>query len=706
MRGKGMSLRSKMMIGLLIAVALPYLVGITILRTVSYPQHLSARGKLYQAEADSAGAALEQAVRGESERFRLWMTSHPDLGVFLEEENKRIEAMEPAALRAQTMQREKEWAQSLRGDEPVRAVLENRGAVILRAFQQLSRLTSEIQVADEKGRTIAATQKTTDYNQADETWWQHGMTMDEEDVWCDALHYDDSADAHSLDLIFRMGKGKRGGVVKMVVNVTPLFRDLRYKFNAEQELREVVLPDGRAVVRLSSNGKESGVLHSASETVMATVRAKKNGWMIGPLNGNQQQMLGFAPLEMSMNGTRVPLGGYVLVATPKEEVIAPVKRYLLWLAGAMVGVMSLSALAGYLFVNKEILEPLSAVGSAVRSIAETTNEKSKFTPPNGRKLAIQGQTEVLLKEVNNIHPNDEIGALAKDFGVMADKILHYQSDLEAEVNVKTAMIRQDLEMAREFQRALLPEGYPIIPSPNVNNPLRLGFTHLYQPATTVGGDFFDLLQLDDSRAGVLVADVMGHGARSALITAILRALVQHEGAQILDPAEFLQTLNHQLYEIIARSGQTLFVTAFFMILDTRNCTTSWAVAGHPAPLRIREGENDASFLWAQSLHQPALGLMSEVVYQSFESKLQAGDTFLIYTDGVIEADSPGGEAFGNERLRRLFGEAVDSVLSDIPLTIIQELHEFQGCELTEDDVCLVAVQARAPAGHEADGLHA
>ncbi len=110
---------------------------------------------------------------------------------------------------------------------------------------------------------------------------------------------------------------------------------------------------------------------------------------------------------------------------------------------------------------------------------------------------------------------------------MTSRVLRYQRELESEVAAKTSVIREDLEMAREFQHAMLPSQYPEVPPPAVNNPLRLKFAHFYQPAATVGGDFFDLIELDENSAGILIADVMGHGARSALITAILRALVRN-----------------------------------------------------------------------------------------------------------------------------------------------------------------------------------
>ncbi len=272
-------------------------------------------------------------------------------------------------------------------------------------------------------------------------------------------------------------------------------------------------------------------------------------------------------------------------------------------------ILTICALGGFFLIRRNILLPLSALGQAARSISVT----ARLHPSAGddeRKLQDQReQAEADLEKIQAIRTGDEIESLAGDLAVMTSRVLRYHRELEAEVASKTAVIREDLEMAREFQIALLPSHYPEVPPAATHNPLRLQFAHFYQPASTVGGDFFDLIELDENRAGILIADVMGHGARSALITAILRALVRNHSAVAADPGAFLTELNRHLREVISRSGQTLFVTAFFLVLDTRNSQASWAVAGHPAPLRVRRGSGKAPQpLWTEVQHQPALGL--------------------------------------------------------------------------------------------------
>ena len=149
-----------------------------------------------------------------------------------------------------------------------------------------------------------------------------------------------------------------------------------------------------------------------------------------------------------------------------------------------------------------------------------------------------------------------------------------------------------------------------------------------------------------------------------------------------------------MHEVISRSGQTLFVTAFLLVLDTRLATAKWLVAGHPAPLRVRRGSGKLPVpLWNEPHHQPALGLSTKAVYQTHESGLRAGDVFLIFTDGAFEAENPDGVPFGVERLARSFDEALDGPMAAMPAKIVCDVTAFQRRQNYDDDVCIVAVEA-------------
>ncbi|RYD29196.1 MAG: serine/threonine-protein phosphatase, partial [Verrucomicrobiaceae bacterium] len=159
---------------------------------------------------------------------------------------------------------------------------------------------------------------------------------------------------------------------------------------------------------------------------------------------------------------------------------------------------------------------------------------------------------------------------------------------------------------------------------------------------------------------------------------------------------FLTELNGHLHEVISRSGQTLFVTAFFLVLDTREGTASWSVAGHPAPLKVRRGSGKTPEpLWDKPQRQLALGLAAQASYRTEKAPLVAGDIFLLFTDGALEAENPAGEQFGVGRLCASVDEALDGPMAAMPAKIVCDVVAFQKRHQFEDDICLVAVEAAA-----------
>jgi sigma-B regulation protein RsbU (phosphoserine phosphatase) len=375
-------------------------------------------------------------------------------------------------------------------------------------------------------------------------------------------------------------------------------------------------------------------------------------------------------------------------------VVGPLQRNFLEIGLAATAILTYCALLGFRLIHHHILQPLAALSRAACSISLTAR-LHPAADDDPHKIHLQRQqAEAGLDSIKAIRTGDEVESLAGDFAVITSRILNYHHELESEVAAKTAAMRQDLDLAREFQLALLPAHYPAAPPDASHNPLRLQFAHFYQPASTVGGDFFDLIELDENRVAILIADVMGHGARSALVTAILRALVRNRSTGSADPGTFLTELNRQLREIISRSGQTLFVTAFFLVLDTRQAIASWAVAGHPSPMRVRRGSGKPPEpLWTEPQHQPALGLLDEARFLTTESPLKANEVFLLFTDGLTEAENPAGDNFGAARLATSFDQALDGPMAAMPAKIVCDVTAFQKRHHYDDDICLVAVEA-------------
>jgi serine phosphatase RsbU (regulator of sigma subunit) len=158
---------------------------------------------------------------------------------------------------------------------------------------------------------------------------------------------------------------------------------------------------------------------------------------------------------------------------------------------------------------------------------------------------------------------------------------------QREINAKNEQMHEELRMAREVQLAMLPQRYPTFPADVSAEFSALRFTHRYQPASEVSGDFFSVVRLSDETAGVFICDVMGHGVRSALVTTMLRAMVETLSEEAVDPGRLLTRMNRDLRVILRESESLMFATAYYLVaVATEKCVRD-AAAGHPFPLHLR-----------------------------------------------------------------------------------------------------------------------
>ena len=263
---------------------------------------------------------------------------------------------------------------------------------------------------------------------------------------------------------------------------------------------------------------------------------------------------------------------------------------------------------------------------------------------------------------------------------------------EREIQAKNEQTQMDLRMAMELQQALMPVTYPLFPAGATVEKADLRFSHVYLPASLIGGDFFFIARVSDSCAGIFICDVMGHGVRSALITSMLRALIEGLGSEAADPGQLMTRLNSELTSILKQTGTVLFVTAIYCTLDSKTGQLHFARAGHPSPLRICGENKQIEVLSGQSNRVgPALGLLPGAHYNTSVTSLSPGDRILLFTDGLIEAEDGDGRQFGMDGLTTsLRGnlEGADNLLASIE----NDVRSFAGSNDLQDDVCLVMAQ--------------
>src|SRR5262249_16762587 len=209
---------------------------------------------------------------------------------------------------------------------------------------------------------------------------------------------------------------------------------------------------------------------------------------------------------------------------------------------------------------------------------------------------------------------------------------------DREILAKNEQMETDLRMANELQQALMPNGYPRFPAGANDEETALRFSHRYLPANLMGGDFFHIMRLSNQKAGICICDVMGHGVRAALVTAMLRALIETHAAEASEPGRLLGHLNREFTGILRQTGTLVFATVLYCVVDIAQRVAHFARAGHPAPLHARRAIGEVQLAGRASSTGPALGLIPQASFQTHQLGLAPGDVLLFFTDGLVEAE--------------------------------------------------------------------
>ena len=248
--------------------------------------------------------------------------------------------------------------------------------------------------------------------------------------------------------------------------------------------------------------------------------------------------------------------------------------------------------------------------------------------------------------------------------------------LKREVESQKDQLEHELEVVSAVQRKLLPKQLPVIDG------FKLA-VH-YETSRYAGGDYYDILELPDNCWGFLIADAEGHSAPAAVLMAMTCALFRSYPGSASDPAEVLHYLNEHLCKVADPS----FMTALYAYYDANAQTMRMARAGHPLPMIFRHSDKKAIELPCPGVYP--LGIEPyEIEIPVTETKLEPGDRFLIYTDGLTERFDMGEKTYGEERLLRLL--AIDS--ADDPqgviAAIMADVEQFAGERPADDDQALL-----------------
>ncbi|MDX6765519.1 MAG: GAF domain-containing SpoIIE family protein phosphatase [Candidatus Methylacidiphilales bacterium] len=311
----------------------------------------------------------------------------------------------------------------------------------------------------------------------------------------------------------------------------------------------------------------------------------------------------------------------------------------------------------------------------------------EFTPYSLICLTLLYREETLgLLTIANPAPQDAFSQadfdLVQSIAAQAAFSLHHAAVYTQLAEKK--QLDRDLLVAREIQQILLPARCPDISGYD------LAAVNL--PAKYVSGDYFDFIQVDEDRWGIVIADVSGKGVPASLVMAMCRSVLRLHARGCTSAAELLRRVNRVLFPDLRND---MFITMAYAILDTRKNEITLAKAGHDAPLFHQAGSSVVRLLQSPGM---VLGIDSgdvfDMVIQDLVVPLQPGDTLLMHTDGVNEAVDEEGREFGRDPLLDSLRKCSKDGASALTVNIVERVARFRGTASQNDDITLLILQKK------------
>ena len=309
----------------------------------------------------------------------------------------------------------------------------------------------------------------------------------------------------------------------------------------------------------------------------------------------------------------------------------------------------------------------------VTAMSETQDETKGFKlgavdyiakPISPPVVSARVKSHLELKQAREILKNQNL-ILEQRVEERTREVLELQRS-EFELRVAKEKVENELNIAAQIQRSILPCTFPAYPDRN-----EFELYAFMKPAHYVGGDFYDFFFIDDNTLAIVMADVSDKGVPAALFMMVSRTLIRSLAFGNRSPSAVLEKANNIMCQ---NNDSGMFVTVFLAFYDVSSGKLTATNGGHMASLII--SLDGTSREWATT-HGPALGFMEEIPYRQETVDLKVGQTLFLYTDGVTEGMSPGTELFGLDRLQELLKSKHDFKLDRICSEIETSLSEFQ-----------------------------
>lgn len=251
-------------------------------------------------------------------------------------------------------------------------------------------------------------------------------------------------------------------------------------------------------------------------------------------------------------------------------------------------------------------------------------------------------------------------------------------ELYDEVASAKAIMTEELRMAQAVQESLLPTTIPY--------PDQIQFFAHYEAASSLGGDFYDILDYGNGRVGVIMADVSGHGPSAALIVSMVKAILHSLAGPQISPRAAIERLNLSLLKMIPEER---FVTIFLGALDLATGDLTYVRAGHPHPLVVSKATGQVARLEGDG---DIVGMFDRIELDQKSVRLEKGDRLLAYSDGLLDASGDNGQQYGLASLIKNMESSVNLNGQEMMENIVRDVRGFTGGAALEDDMAIFILE--------------
>ncbi len=326
------------------------------------------------------------------------------------------------------------------------------------------------------------------------------------------------------------------------------------------------------------------------------------------------------------------------------------------------------------FITTIIFSPLNALSKETDEITLKLN-KVKVDGTEAEFSRSLDELKEYLEKTIRISNRDELGQLADRFNIMTRKFKITFDEIQDKYRMKG-----ELGKAQEIQAAILPKGYPEIPN--------LAFAHVYEPQSESGGDYYDFVEIDDNRFGIVMADVTSHGVGAAMVMAILRSNLRTSAVKHGSYADkVLKDINPLIHR---DTPSNMYASVFYGVFKHTSRELFYSMAGHEPGLIYNLNDQKIKKMKEGGIPVgTANSALFDPLVELSKVTLNGGDIFIEYTDGITEAKNAADELFGEQRFYASIKKNASGDLEAMKNGIIRDVKEFTAGAPQSDDITLL-----------------